>query len=61
VTPADSPRLVHAAAIYGSDEAFLAMVVPFLRAGVGAGEPTLLRVEPHRRQLVRNAIATRPG
>jgi len=61
VTPADSPRLVHAAAIYGSDEAFLAMVVPFLRAGVGAGEPTLLRVEPHRRQLVCNAIGDPSG
>jgi anti-sigma regulatory factor (Ser/Thr protein kinase) len=61
MTPAGSDRLVHAAAIYGSDEAFLAMVVPFLRAGVAAGEPTLLRVEPHRQQLLRDALGDTSG
>jgi anti-sigma regulatory factor (Ser/Thr protein kinase) len=61
MTLAESRRLVHAAAIYDSDEAFLAMVVPFLRAGVAAGEPTLLRVEPHRQQLVRDALGDVSG
>jgi anti-sigma regulatory factor (Ser/Thr protein kinase) len=61
MTPPGSHRLVHAAAIYGSDEAFLAMVVPFLRAGVAAGEPTLLCLEPHRRQLVHEALGYASG
>jgi hypothetical protein len=34
----------HEAAIYASDEEFLALAVPFLADGIAAGEPALLAV-----------------
>ena len=42
----------HEALIYGSDEEFLAVAVPFLRDGLSAGDPTMIGVDARRRQLV---------
>lgn len=44
---------VHEAAVFASDEEFLALVVPLLRAGLEAQEPTYLVVEQTRELLVR--------
>lgn len=51
----------HEAAIYDSDEEFLAMVMPFLRDGIGAGEPTLLGGNTRQEQLVRDTLGDTPG
>lgn len=53
--------LVHEALVYDSDEAFLAIAVPFLRAGVAAGEPTLLGGDEHQQRLVCAALGDLPG
>ena len=50
------PVFVHEAAVYDSDERFLAIAVPFLHGGLSAGEPTLLAVESRLRELVRGAL-----
>lgn len=47
---------LHEAALYDTDEEFLAVVVPFLRAGVAAGEPTLLGVNRRQEGLVRESM-----
>jgi hypothetical protein len=47
----------HQAAFYGSAEEFLAIVVPFLRGGVAAGEPTLVTLAEPNTALVRSAMA----
>lgn len=46
-------RYVHRAALYESDDEFLTLVLPFLREGLEAEEPTFLVVEPAREALVR--------
>ncbi|GAB3147848.1 anti-sigma factor RsbA family regulatory protein [Amycolatopsis stemonae] len=46
----------HAAVHYSSDEELLAVAVPFLRDGLGAGEPTLVSLVPDRAELVRDAL-----
>jgi anti-sigma regulatory factor (Ser/Thr protein kinase) len=46
----------HEAAVYDTDEEFLGVVTPFLRAGVAAGEPTLLGVNRRQEGLVREAL-----
>ncbi|MFI5908224.1 anti-sigma factor RsbA family regulatory protein [Dactylosporangium sp. NPDC051541] len=53
--------LLHEAAFYGSDDEFLAVVVPFLRAGVAAGEPTVSLFGPHNQRLVRSAFGPGSG
>lgn len=52
---------VHQAAIYGSEEGFLAAVVPFLRRGAAAGEPTLVGFDQHDGRLVRDALGDTTG
>lgn len=52
---------VHEAAICDSDEAFLDIVVPFLRAGVAAGEPALLGVNARQEELVIDALGSGDG
>lgn len=42
----------HEALIFGSDEEYLAAAVPFLRAGLEAGDPTLLSVSQRHRELL---------
>jgi anti-sigma regulatory factor (Ser/Thr protein kinase) len=46
----------HEAAVYSSDEELLAIVVPFLREGVAAGEPTLVTFAERTTALIRAAI-----
>ncbi|MFB9684279.1 anti-sigma factor RsbA family regulatory protein [Amycolatopsis plumensis] len=46
----------HAAVHYTSDEELLAVAVPFLAAGIAAGEPTVVSLEPERAELVRDAL-----
>jgi anti-sigma regulatory factor (Ser/Thr protein kinase) len=47
----------HEATCYGSDEEFLAVVVPFLRGGLAAGEPTVVALGERNTELVRSAMA----
>jgi anti-sigma regulatory factor (Ser/Thr protein kinase) len=46
----------HDAAIYGSDEEFLQIYVPFLRGGAEAEEPTFVVLEPRKSALLRDAV-----
>lgn len=48
--------IFHEAAFYGSDDEFLAVVLPFLRDGEAMGEPTLSIFAPHRQNLLRDAM-----
>jgi anti-sigma regulatory factor (Ser/Thr protein kinase) len=47
----------HEAAFYASDEEFLAIVVPFLREGVAAGEPSVVTLGEVNTGLLRSALA----
>ncbi|WP_219415911.1 anti-sigma factor RsbA family regulatory protein [Pseudonocardia nigra] len=51
----------HETAFYGSDEELLAIVVPFLRDGVAAGEPTLVTFAERNAALVRSALGDTTG
>lgn len=46
----------HEAVYYASDEELLAVVVPFLRGGVAAGEPTVVALGEQHAALVRAAL-----
>ncbi len=46
----------HAAVYYGSYDELLAVVVPFVRAGVDAGEPTVVSLTREKSDLVRAAL-----
>src|SRR4051812_28437618 len=46
----------HEAFFYGSDGEFLAGCVPFVRAGVAAGEPVMVALIPERLTLLRDAL-----
>lgn len=50
----------HDAALYRGDREFLALALPFLRGGLAAGEPTILRVAEHRAAVVRDALDDPP-
>jgi anti-sigma regulatory factor (Ser/Thr protein kinase) len=51
----------HEAAFYGSDDEFLAIVVPFLLDGRAAGEPTISTLGERNAALVRAAIGDTTG
>jgi len=51
----------HEAGFYGSDDEFLALVVPFLEGGLAAGEPTLVAFGEPNEQLVREAMGEPDG
>ncbi|MGC5022521.1 anti-sigma factor RsbA family regulatory protein [Micromonospora sp. DT47] len=51
----------HEAVCYGSDEELLAVVLPFLRGGVSAGEPTLVAFGERNTALVRSALGPDSG
>ncbi|WP_433074284.1 anti-sigma factor RsbA family regulatory protein [Dactylosporangium sp. CA-052675] len=53
--------ILHEAGFYGSDEEFLALVLPFLLDGVAAGEPTISLFGPHNQSLVRDALGPGSG
>ncbi|XVS67827.1 anti-sigma factor RsbA family regulatory protein [Actinosynnema sp. CA-299493] len=46
----------HAAVYYGSYDELLGVVLPFVRAGLDAGEPTVVSLEPDKAELVRAAL-----
>jgi anti-sigma regulatory factor (Ser/Thr protein kinase) len=48
--------LRHEAAFYGSEDEFLAVVVPFLVGGVESGEPTVATFRGGKAELIRAAI-----
>jgi anti-sigma regulatory factor (Ser/Thr protein kinase) len=52
---------VHEAGYYGSDEEFLAMVVPFLSGGLNAGEPTFAVFTEPKIALLRDALPDPPA
>lgn len=47
---------VHESVLYGSDGELLACVLPFLRGGLAAGEPTVVAFGPEHAALVRDAL-----
>src|SRR4051812_24413825 len=51
----------HEMALYDSDDAFLAIVEPFLREGVEAGEPTLVTCAEPNSALLRRTLADLAG
>jgi anti-sigma regulatory factor (Ser/Thr protein kinase) len=51
--------LFHEAAFYRSDEEFLEIVLPFLRDGVAAGEPTVSVFDAPNQDLIRRALGPR--
>ncbi|MCU1393450.1 MAG: putative anti-sigma regulatory factor, serine/threonine protein kinase [Ilumatobacteraceae bacterium] len=51
----------HETSIYGSDDDFLALVVPFLCDGVAAGEPTIVALGIHNTRLLRNELTDLDG
>ncbi len=52
----ETTHFFHQAAVHGSDDEFLTVVVPFLREGIDAGEPTIAALEPRHAELVRTAL-----
>jgi anti-sigma regulatory factor (Ser/Thr protein kinase) len=48
----------HDALLYASDDEYLAGTVPFIRAGLAAGEPVIAVLPPDRVELVRDELAT---
>lgn len=48
--------LLHEAALYGSDDELLDMVVPFVAGGAEAGEPTVVVLDERRADLIRAAV-----
>jgi len=51
----------HEALTYGSEDELLATAVPFLRDGVAAGEPVLLRLEAPLRDAILDALGDDAG
>lgn len=51
----------HEAAFYGSDDEFLAIVLPFVTDGVAAGEPTVVTLAEANSELVKSALAHTSG
>lgn len=54
-------RFVHTAALYGSDEEFRDIVLPFLQDGVAAGEPTFVGLGEPTTALLQEVAAAVPG
>ncbi|MGH3930737.1 MAG: anti-sigma factor RsbA family regulatory protein, partial [Pseudonocardiaceae bacterium] len=50
----------HEAAFYGSDDEFLAIMIPFLTGGVQAGEPAVVVVNERNAELIRVAMGDTP-
>jgi hypothetical protein len=58
-TAPDGAEFVHHAALYGSDDAFVAMALPFLTGGLAAGEPVLAVTTSANLELLRDALGER--
>lgn len=55
------PPFRHDAALYGTDEEYLGVVVPFLREGLEAGVPTLLCTGEERARLLSHVLGDPDG
>ncbi len=53
--------IFHETTFYDSDEQFLSVVLPFLRQGVAAGEPTVSLFAEHNQRLLRDAMGPESG
>ncbi len=51
---------VHSALIYGSDDAFMEVALPFAEQGIEAGEPTLIAVQGRNVENLRAALGGEP-
>jgi anti-sigma regulatory factor (Ser/Thr protein kinase) len=51
----------HESGFFGSDEELLAIVVPFLRSGVAAGEPTMVALSERNAAIVRRSLGDTTG
>jgi anti-sigma regulatory factor (Ser/Thr protein kinase) len=51
---------VHSALIYGSDDAFMDVALPFVEQGILAGEPTLVAVQGRNVEHLRSALGGEP-
>jgi anti-sigma regulatory factor (Ser/Thr protein kinase) len=51
---------VHSALIYGSDDAFMDVAMPFVEQGILAGEPTLIAVQGQNVEHLRSALGGEP-
>ena len=60
-TPAGQQGFVHEAGLYGSEDELLELLVPFVRQGVAAGEPTVLACLPEPARHVRRTVGDLPG
>ncbi|WP_434597049.1 anti-sigma factor RsbA family regulatory protein [Streptomyces sp. A5-4] len=56
---ASGTGFIHHACLYDSDEAFVAMALPFVEAGLVAGEPVLAATTPANIELLRDALGAR--
>ncbi|MEU7817739.1 sensor histidine kinase [Pseudonocardia sp. NPDC049154] len=52
---------LHEVVLHGADEEFLAVVAPFVREGVAAGEPTIVALGEHEAALLRRAMPRGTG
>src|SRR5262245_12447943 len=59
-TSAHPEGLVHRALIYGSDDEFMQVALPFVGDGIDRGEPTLVAVRPAGRDNLRAALGGEP-
>lgn len=57
--PMTAAALVHQAALYDSDEAFLAMAVPFVTDGLACGEPVMVTTTSANLELLAEALGPR--
>ncbi|SCG69043.1 anti-sigma factor RsbA family regulatory protein [Micromonospora halophytica] len=58
---AGHPGYYHEALLYDSDDELLAVVLPFLRDGVAAGEPSMVSLGERNTALVRSALPAGSG
>lgn len=55
-SPCTTKGFRHEACLYGSDDDFLAVVSPFVKEGIAAGEKVVLALSPPQADLVRSTI-----
>jgi hypothetical protein len=57
VTTGPAPSMVHGAFLYANDDEYVAGVVPFVRAGMASGQPTVVFVPGRNGDLLRAALS----
>ena len=59
--PVPAGGFVHQALIYGSDQEFMEVALPFVEGGLGSEEPTLVAVQRRHVESLRAALGGTPG